>query len=317
MGLPRRGPSRRRVLRILAAAAAMPLLSGPGVGARLAWRGMALGADAEIILEGGTGPEARMAIEAARLEVERLEAVFSLYRPDSALVRLNRTGQLIGPPHDLVACLALARDVHRLSGGRFDPTVQPLFQAMAAWFAANDRPPPPEILAEARVAVGFDRVGLDPAAITLPPGGSLTLNGIAQGWITDRVAAILAARGYSAVLADLGEVRVLGPSAAGPWRIRLAGGGGHLLSNGALAVSAPDGLRFRGGPAHHLIDPLTGRSADRWHRIVVVAPTAAEADALSTGLASAPVDEIARLVASRREVEVMVRCPTGEEHRFP
>lgn len=312
----RRLPNRRKVLRILGAAAALPLMSGPGHGARIGWRGTALGADAEIIVEGGSAAEAQAAIAAARLEVERLEAVFSLYRSDSALVALNRSGRLVAPPHDLIACLALARDIHYLTGGRFDPTVQPLFEATTAWYAGNDRPPPADRLAEARAAIGFDRVRFDSVEIALPPGGRLTLNGIAQGWITDRVAAILAARGYSAVLADLGEIRALGPSASGPWRIGLSGGGRRALSRGALAVSAPDGFRFRGGPAHHLFDPLTGRSADLWRRIVVVAPTAAEADALSTGLASASADVIGRIVESRGDVEVMVRSPRDEDLNF-
>ncbi|MEJ1157654.1 FAD:protein FMN transferase [Prosthecomicrobium sp. N25] len=316
MAEPDRPPTRRRVLALLAAAPVLASAPAPAGALRRTWRGTALGADAEIVLEGGEAETARAAVEAVRLEVERLEAVFSLFRADSALSRLNRTGRLDAPPHDLVACLAMARDVHRRTGGRFDPTVQPLFEATAAWFADHDGPPPPAALAEARAAIGFGRVAADGAAVVLPPGVRLTLNGVAQGWIADRAAGILAAHGFAAVLADLGEIRAGGPPARGLWRVGLRGGGERTLAAGALAVSAPDGLRFRGGPYHHLFDPLTGRPADLWQRIVVTAPTAAEADALATGLASAPPEVIAEIVKDRNDLTVAVRDQAGREFVF-
>jgi len=308
-------PTRRRVLRLAAACVALPALASPGLAARRTWRGTALGADAEIVLEGGDETDARAAIRSVQSEIERLEAVFSLYRHDSALSRLNRTGRLVAPPHDLVACLSLAGDIHRLTRGYFDPTVQPLFEAAATWFATEHRPPP-DGFAAARALIGFDRVRFDTAEVVLPPGGRLTLNGIAQGWITDRAAELLASHGYACVFADVGEVRAMGPSAAGPWRVGLAGGGHIDLTRGALAVSAPDGLRFRGGPLHHLFDPLAGRSADLWQRVVAVAPTAAEADALATGLAAAPASIIEHLVRRRGDITITARDESGVDQRY-
>ena len=54
----------------------------------------------------------------------------------------------------------------------------------------------------------------------------------------------------------------------------------------AIAVSAPAGFAFdRAGRFTHIIDPRTGATPARWARVTVTAPTAAEADALSTGFA--------------------------------
>ena len=52
------------------------------------------------------------------------------------------------------------------------------------------------------------------------PGMAVTLNGIAQGYITDRVADLLAQNGLEHVLVDLDELRALGPRADGtPWPV--------------------------------------------------------------------------------------------------
>ena len=65
-------------------------------------------------------------------ELRRLEAIFTLYRAESELSRLNRDGYLLAPSPEMLAALDLAGRVHVATGGRFDPTVQPLWRAYAA-----------------------------------------------------------------------------------------------------------------------------------------------------------------------------------------
>ncbi|MDO8883720.1 FAD:protein FMN transferase, partial [Pseudotabrizicola sp.] len=116
---------------------------------------------------------------------------------------------------------------------------------------------------------------------TLRPGMALTLNGIAQGYIADRVAALLADNDLSRALIDTGEMIAL-PD--GSWPVQLAGGGKLTLQNRALATSAPRGMTFGGdGVTSHIFDPATGRPVlSRWRSMTVSASSAAVADALST-----------------------------------
>src|SRR5689334_3937776 len=95
---------RRRFLTIAAAAGGLPLLR---VGAHTTpllrvWRGAALGADAVLQVHHPDPAQADRLIADALDEVRRLERILSLYDPDSALVRLNREGELEAPPFDLV-----------------------------------------------------------------------------------------------------------------------------------------------------------------------------------------------------------------------
>ncbi|HRO14302.1 MAG TPA: FAD:protein FMN transferase [Paracoccus sp. (in: a-proteobacteria)] len=272
---------RRRFIAI----ASVAVLAGTAARAQIPirqWRGIALGAEARLIL---AHPDADRMIAAARAELSRLEGIFSLYRPDSALSRLNAAGVLEAPPTELVEVLALSRLVHDATGGLFDPSVQPLWQTHAQAAAAGRAADHAE-LARALAATGWDGVTVAPDRVALArPGMSLTLNGIAQGYITDRVADRLRGLGLADVVVEMGELRALGhPPDAGAWPVTLTNGQAVPLRDRALASSAPRGTCFDAeGRLGHVIDPRTGQpSAAAWTLVSVSAPQAALADALST-----------------------------------
>lgn len=238
--------------------------------------GIALGANVTLRLD---HPEAPRLAALAMAEIRRLEGVFSLYLPDSALARLNRDAVLTAPPFELLECLSIAGMVHDASDGRFDPTVQSLWSAHAR---ATERGQPltDSERDAARALTGWHRVRLSPETITLGPGMALTLNGIAQGYIADRVAALLASHGLTRALIDTGEMVALPET---PWPVQLADRE-IVLQNRALATSAPLGMTFGGdGRTSHILNPATGRPAlPVWRAVSISAPTAALADALST-----------------------------------
>ena len=301
--------NRRRFLTIAAAATA---LAGRAAHATLLhqWRGIAMGASATITL---AHPDPAPIIAAATAEIARLEAVFSLHRADSALNRLNAQGRLDHPPFELLDCLGLCATVHQATGGLFDPTIQPLWAAHAEAHSQG-RAPSARAVAQALDRTGWLKVGYDPAAIRFAaPGMALTLNGIAQGYIADRVAALLEARGLTDILVDTGEHRALGHHpAGGPWPVTLAapdGGtvGRTTLADAALATSAPLGTTFdEAGEAGHILDPRTGRpAAPRWRLLSVRAPRAALADALSTALCLMTRPELERTLARFPRAELV------------
>nr|WP_325166430.1 FAD:protein FMN transferase [Thermohalobaculum xanthum] len=124
------------------------------------------------------------------------------------------------------------------------------------------------------------------------PGMALTLNGIAQGAVADRVAALLRAEGLTDLLVDMGEIAGLGHRPDGtPWQAGIADPGGALqarvgLSDRALATSAPMGTVLdAGGAVGHILDPRGGHAAPGWRLVSVSAPKAALADGLSTAFA--------------------------------
>lgn len=293
--------SRRRFLRIVVGGAAVAALAGPSAlrasPALRRWKGVALGAEAEMVLP-AAGAERLIAL--ALSEIGRLERIFSLYREDSALVRLNRRGVLESPPIELVELLARAQAVSAASGGVFDVTVQPLWELHAAHFSRPDADPagpPRRDLDAALDRVDWRAVDIGPARIRFgKPGMAVTLNGIAQGYITDRVAERLRNEGFDHILLNLGETRALGTHPGGrPWRIAGDDGADEVpLTDGAVAISAARGtpLAPDGAAANHLFDPRHGNSAAAYAWIGVEAPTATEADAWSTAFSFMPTARI-------------------------
>lgn len=284
--------TRRRFVAISAAALGAAIAGLPVAAAATPptrWRGVALGAEASITLR---HPEAERIIAACRAEIARLERIFSLYDARSALSRLNARGRLDAPPFELLELLGQCGAIHAATGGLFDPTVQPLWAAYAEAFAGG-RAPDAETIGRALERVGWSGVAAEPGRIAFArPGMALTLNGIAQGYVADRVAALLRAEGLTDVLVNTGEMRALGGHPdGGAWPVSFDDGRGRPagsmeLRDAALASSAPLGTAFDAeGRVGHILDPRSGRpAASAWRLVSVTARTAALADGLSTAL---------------------------------
>jgi len=318
--------TRRRFIAITAAAGGLPLL--PFAPARAApqlrvWSGAALGCDATLQIHHPDPTTADRLIAASLAEVERLERVMSLYRPDSALSRLNRDGVLDDPPFDLVRVLSESRRYGALTGGAFDVTVQPLWDLYAGHFSRPDASPdgpPADAIAAAAARVGQDALEVDPARLRLArPGMGVTLNGIGQGYITDRVVELLRAGGVEHALVDMGKTRALGGRpGGGPWSVGLEDprAPGKIaeripLADRAVATAGGYGTLFdRAGRFNHIFEPWSGHTSWRWLSVSVETATATESNALSNAFALMPAEATAPVVRALGLVAHFVR-PDG------
>ena len=323
--------TRRRMIVIAASAAGSAFLNvrTAAAGEPVRWRGSALGAQVSIEIHHPDRGEAERLVDRCVLDVRRLEQQFSLYQADSAISTLNRTGILVAPDADMVALLKTSLLYAEITDGAFDPTVQPLWQLYANHFW-SEKPdpagPPAHRLAEALSKVG--RSGLlvsDDRVALVKRGAAITLNGIAQGYATDRVVERLREAGLSTTLVNIGEVRTIGTTPEGtPWRVGLADPDrpGLLtetidLIDRAVATSAGAGFRFDAkGQFTHLFDPATGRSPSRYSTVSVIAPTATEADALSTAFSLMPALRIGDIVTGRPGVQTRLVTANGESYVF-
>lgn len=281
---------RRRFLTLTAAAGATLLAGRPAfAGEPLIWRGNALGAHASLILYPPDATTGHRLLAECLAEVERLEQIFSLYRDDSALVRLNRQGRLDQPPVELVQLLSMSRHFAELSGGAFDMTVQPLWDVYARHFGQADADPagPSEAaIAAVLPTLGWRGVTVDSRQIAFDrPSMAVTLNGIAPGFVTDRVADLLRRRGMTHVLVNMDDIQAVGGHPDGtPWRVGVPGAGELGLVDRAVSTSSPSGTRFS-PTCNHLFDPKTGHCSQLQGSVSVVADRAAVTDALSTAIA--------------------------------
>ncbi|GIT86713.1 FAD:protein FMN transferase [Roseobacter sp. OBYS 0001] len=295
------GFSRRRFLNFAAALPLVGLSTGAMAAAPVArWQGVALGASSQIVLSGVSDAEAAPLFAQVRDEIARLEGIFSLYQNHSALSQLNATGRLDRPAPELLEVLSMSHSVWEASFGAFDPAVQPLWIARAAG----------QSLATPRGDFGDLTFSTD--AVVLRPGMALTFNGIAQGYITDRVAGLLRRAGLVDLIVDAGEQRAMGSRPdAGAWRVGISNPAGTVLKevhlrDRALATSSPRGTVLAGEQGH-IIDARSGVSSQRWNTISVFHESAALADALSTAASCLSVAETEAMFAHFPEAELALR----------
>jgi thiamine biosynthesis lipoprotein len=240
----------------------------------------------------------RAAIEAAFDEIARVEALTTRYSGDSEISTLNAreegfTDEPVGP--EVAAIVARSLEIARASDGAFDITVAPL---MALWpltredFAVPDE----EAVSQALRWVGWEAVRVDTATrtMTVPPGTSIDLDGVAKGYAVDRAAAVLERMGIETGVVDAGgDVGFVGaPPNSEAWRVGVKHprGEGLLgvvsLDAGSVATSGDyqryavvDGVRY-----HHILDPGTGHPARGVTSVTISTDRCMDADALATAV---------------------------------
>lgn len=293
--------NRRRMMTILAGAATLPAFGFQANATSsqatdiAQWRGIALGAQAHIILD---HPDAEHLIARSVDEIHRLEKIFSLYLADSQISRLNATGHLENPAFEMVELLSICSQLHARTDGAFDPTVQGLWALYAQQYSNGDAPTEQQIT-EALTMTGWQHLQFSPQRASFDRAGvQLTLNGIAQGYIADKVTAILRSQGVQNVMVNTGEISAMGRSdAANFWPVTLANTNGKQLElrDQSVATSAPLGTSFDAvGKTGHILDPRSGKPNGKWAQVSVISKTAAVADGLSTAFCLMDADEIAK-----------------------
>lgn len=288
--------TRRRFLTLSACAAGMAALPCSALTStpQTTWKGAALGADAQITLVHPNRTFAKQTLALCVSELERLEQLFSLYRSDSMLCQLNQEGKIIRPPEAFVALLQDAITYGHKTDGLFDISIQPLWQLYHQHFKQpNAAPEGPDTNAIAQILelVNYQHIDVSTKHIKLRKGMALTFNGIAQGAITDRIAALLTQHGFENALINLGEYAALGQrSHSQPWQCGIANPKQpwniyktrELPRGKSMATSGAYGTQWS-TKAHHLLSPKTGRPAQTNHASVsIIADSATQADALAT-----------------------------------
>ncbi len=257
----------------------------------------------EIVFNAGEHPQDTEAALAALDLVDEIESRISIYRDSSEFSRLNATAATGWQPvsADGFALLEAAVELSTRTGGGFDIAAGRLVRTWG-FLERQGRSPTAADLTTAFDASGSRWLELDPAGRRVRftrPGVELNPGAIGKGWALDRAVDRLIVAGITSCLLHGGSssVRAVGRQGPGPrddhrgWPVGIR----HPLRPGvrlatvalvdrALGTSG-SGTQFfidRGRKLGHILDPRTGRPAEGVLSATVLAPTAAEADALAT-----------------------------------
>ncbi len=232
-------------------------------------------------------------IEAAFREIDRIDRLISIFRPDSAISCLNLGGRT--PLPELLDLISSAIDFSKKSEGAFDLTAGPLVDLWGFGHLGERRAAPSqEELVSALRLVGFWNIEIGKGEIHLKKKGmKLNLGAIGKGYAIDRAVALLKGQGISSGRVSCGStIFCLGDSMEMKgWPVRIQhpreekdAVGEVVLRDCAMATSGDYEKFFddRGRRVSHLIDPRSGDPVSGMASVSVIAPTAMAADALST-----------------------------------
>jgi thiamine biosynthesis lipoprotein len=267
--------------------------------------------------------------------IDAVEDRITVYRSDSELALLNARAadDWQSVSDELFSLLVLARDLNDRTLGAFDVTAGPLIRAWG-FLQRQGRQPDPGALMAARRCSGMDLVEFDMTARRIrfrQPGVEINLGAIGKGWAIDRAIDRIAEGGIVDVFIHGGHssLRACGcrgfchPDGAGEgWPVGLRHPlrprdrlGSILIQNRALGTSG-SGTQFfidQGRKLGHILDPRTGHPATGVLSATVLAPTAAEADALATAAYVLGPTEIERIAPAGGPVAALLVLPGSRD----
>jgi thiamine biosynthesis lipoprotein len=240
-------------------------------------------------------PDRKLAHELAKIgarEAWRIEKVFSRYRDDNIVHRINNAaGATIEVDQETARLLDFADQCYTLSEGLFDITSGVLRQAWR--FDGGRAVPDAGVIERLLPKVGWQKVTWDNPSLMLPAGMEIDFGGIGKEYAVDSAQQLLAARTDVPALINLGGDLAVTRNrcSAAAWRAGVedpAGGGARgaiQIQQGALATSGDtyryvlkDGVRYG-----HILDPRSGWPvAGAPRSVTVAAPNCTQAGMLAT-----------------------------------
>ena len=232
-------------------------------------------------------------------QLAQIDLACSRFRADSELSRLNDARGAPTQVSKLFAeALRVALRAAELTGGGVDPTCgRALIELGYDRDFGNINPASIRMPAVVAPVPGWHRIGFDPdrRLVRLPAGILLDLGATAKAWAADLCAELVAGRLGCGVLVSLGgDVAAAGPAPDGGWQIRVTDDQAApadepaetvAIRSGGLATSSTIVRAWSrdGRTVHHIVNPVTGESAQScWRTVSVAAATCVDANTAST-----------------------------------
>ncbi|MBQ3281209.1 MAG: FAD:protein FMN transferase [Eubacterium sp.] len=242
------------------------------------------------------GENAEKALSESEKEIRRLDAMLSAESEESEISGLNKAGKK-QVSEETFGLIKRAAEIGEDTGGAFDITIYPVMQAWG-FAGQNYRVPEKAELEELLEHVDVRGIKLDEDDLTVSLGDDMAidLGGIAKGYTSDRIIAIMKESGVEHALVNLGgNVQVLGHKPDGSeWRVAITDPedeanyvGGVSVSDKAVITSGGYQRFFESGGEKyfHIIDPSDGYPArNGLISVTIVSEDGTLADGLSTSL---------------------------------
>lgn len=265
----------------------------------------------------------KAAVDAVMAEMRRVDVLMSHYKPESQLSQINAHGaeRAVVVDRELFDLIKRSLEFSRLTQGAFDIT----YASVGYLYDYREHVRPSDAqIAQALPSVDYRSLELDEKASSVrfrKPGMRIDLGGFAKGYAVDRSIELLRKRGVQhAVVTAGGDTRVLGDRRGRPWIVGIRHPDDEKrwilrmpLSDTAFSTSG-DYERFfdEGGVRyHHILDPKTGKSANKVRSATIIGPTATQTDGLSKTAFILGPDKALEIIEKLPDVDAVFVTPAG------
>ncbi len=240
------------------------------------------------------GKNGDKAANACKVEVQRLEKLFSVTDENSDISKINSNGTA-AVNTDTVDIISCAKEMGDKTGGALDITVYPVLREWG-FTTGEYRIPPQETINSLLASVDYSKIEIDGNNVSVPQGVMLDLGAVAKGYASDKAAEIMRENDVTSALINLGgNITAIGSNPdKSPWRIGVrdpfsADNIGVInVTDKSVVTSGSYERCFTGEDGrtyHHIIDPESGCPAESGLvSVTVVGDSGLMCDALSTAL---------------------------------
>lgn len=264
-----------------------------------------LGSPFEMIVEAKDIPEADGYIDMAVAEVSRVEHLISDWIPTTPISEVNRNAGIkpVKVPQEVFDLVKRSIRISELTSGAFDISYASM-DKIWKFDGSMKTMPSPEEIKQSVAKVGYKNIILDEenSSIFLKNEGmKLGLGGIGQGFIADKIKALLISKGVVAGIVNIsGDINTWGKQLNGEqWKVGIKNplNKDKIFATFPLEDSAVETsgsyekyVTFNGIRYSHIIDTRTGYPASGVISVSVFAKSTEFADALATGVFVMGVD---------------------------
>ncbi|MHC4462291.1 MAG: FAD:protein FMN transferase [Planctomycetota bacterium] len=289
---------------------------------------LVMGTFARVVAVVADSSTAKKCIDAALVEIQKVDELMSDYKSDSEISEANRDAaeRAVKVSKSTYEVLQRSVEFSKLTDGAFDVTVGPLVDLWRLAADANSVPTDTE-LRQARSKVGYEKLILDAneMSIRFAVGGMrIDLGGIAKGYAIDKAIEAMQNCGAAGGMVDIGgDIRCFGVRAGkkDSWLVGLQDPGKAVeaISGRALLLKlklvsravATSGdyqqfILIEGKRHSHIIDRRTATGARGLSSVTIIADSATDADALATAVSVMGTEKGLALIEKTPEAEAIL-----------
>lgn len=288
-----------------------------------------LGSPFEMTVVAKDSVEGNYFIQKAIEEVKRIEHLISDWIPNTQISKVNQSAGItpVKVDQEVFQLIDRAIKISKLTNGAFDISYASM-DKIWKFDGSMKEMPTEEAIKNSVAKVGYQNIILNEKESTIflkNKGMKLGLGGIGQGYIADKIKALLIESGCKSGIVNVsGDIFAWGKQPDGkPWTVAIVNpiNKNKVFATFPLEDSAVETsgsyekyVTFNGKRYSHIIDPRTGYPATGIVSVSVFAKTTEVADALATGVFVLGVDVGLDLIKQLKGIECIIVDDKGVVH---